>query len=479
MSKRVDIDKLPTGVAGLDEVLGGGLPELSFNLIAGGPGCGKTTLAHQIMFANASAERPGLYITVVGEPPLKMLRYQQQFGFFDLGKVGGAIRFLHLGDVLADHGLEGVLAAIVAEIQRTHPRLVVVDSFRSVIRKAQEDGEIDIGHFVQRLALQLTSWEATTFLVGEYVDHDDSNPLFSVADGIFWLYQQVTRSSVVRKLQVVKMRGQGQVPGVHTMTIDGDGLRVFPRTPAVPLAEDEEATRGAPGRRGTSGIPALDVLLGGGIPDGYSMLVAGPSGVGKTTLATQFAVEGAIHGEPAVIAIFERRPADYVRSAMRAQAIDELIRADKLRILYLRPLDLSIDETLTSVRDAVRAIGARRVVVDSLSGLEVALAPGFREDFREALYRTVGALTRLGVTVMMTAEVEGAGAAHQIAPLAMSFLTDGVIVMRYHEEHGAIARSLTVLKMRGSAHSHEVRAFTIDGEGIAVGPRLGAGDAAR
>src|SRR6478609_487939 len=114
---KVTINKLPTGVPGLDEILGGGLPEFSFNIIAGAPGCGKTTLAHQFAFANATAERPALYFTVLGEPALKMLRYQQQYTFFDLSKLNSAVRFINLSQVLVDRGLDGILEEIAREVE--------------------------------------------------------------------------------------------------------------------------------------------------------------------------------------------------------------------------------------------------------------------------------------------------------------------------------------------------------------------------
>ena len=104
---KVTSKKLPTGVPGLDDILGGGLPEFSFNIIAGAPGCGKTTLAHQFIFANATPERPALYFTVLGEPSLKMLRYQQQYTFFDASKLNRSVRFINLSQVLLDHGLAG------------------------------------------------------------------------------------------------------------------------------------------------------------------------------------------------------------------------------------------------------------------------------------------------------------------------------------------------------------------------------------
>jgi circadian clock protein KaiC len=169
---RVTIQNLPTGVPGLDAVLGGGIPELSFNIIAGAPGGGKTTLAHQIMFANATPERPALYFSVLGEPALKMLRYQQQFRFFDSEKLNRAIRFVNLTDVLLEKDLGAVLAEITREVEATSPAIVVVDSFRTVIRNVASgpNSEIALQSFVQRLALQLGSWQATTFLVGEYAE---------------------------------------------------------------------------------------------------------------------------------------------------------------------------------------------------------------------------------------------------------------------------------------------------------------------
>ena len=132
----VRIQRLPTGVPGLDEILGGGLPEYSFNIIAGAPGSGKTTLAHQIMFANATKRSPALYFTVLGEPAIKMLRYQQQFSFFDVSKIDGAIRFVNLSQVVLENDLGAVLDEIVKEVEAANARIVVVDSFRTVVRRA-------------------------------------------------------------------------------------------------------------------------------------------------------------------------------------------------------------------------------------------------------------------------------------------------------------------------------------------------------
>src|ERR1700682_1344946 len=304
---RVKINRLPTGVPGLDEILGGGLPEFSFNIDAGAPGCGKTTLAHQFMFANATPERPALDFTVLGEPALKMLRYQQQYTFFDASKLNRSVRFINLSKVLLDRGLAGILEEITKQVEPANPSIVVVDSFRTVVRRVLET-EVQIQGFVQQLGLLLTSWEATTFLIGEYVESElRDNPIFTVADGLIWLYQTVERNSVVRKLQIMKLRGQASVPGLHTFRITDAGLQTFSRTLGLTKRRSKDATS----QRLSMGIPELDKMLGGGIPEGDSVLVAGSSGTGKSALATQFLAEGIRQGEAGIAGVFEERPKEY------------------------------------------------------------------------------------------------------------------------------------------------------------------------
>jgi circadian clock protein KaiC len=376
-TERVAIRRLPTGVPGLDEILGGGLPEYSFNIIAGAPGCGKTTLAHQIMFANASAERPALYFTVLGEPAIKMLRYQQQLTFFDESKMNGALRFVNLSQTVLEKDLSAVLDFIVKEVESSGARMVVVDSFRTVVRKIHGDEtEMQLQGFVQRLALHLTSWQATTFLIGEYLEGElRDNPVFTVADGLFWLYQNIERNSIVRKLKVMKLRGQESVPGLHTFRITTEGLQSFPRT--FGLTQEARQVKGK--RRLSTGIRELDALMGGGVPEGDSLLVAGSSGTGKSILGSQFIAEGLRKGEPGIVAIFEEVPTEYAERAARFGIdFDKPQKDGKLKILYLRPLDLSVDETVHEIVNAVRTINCKRLVIDSLVGFEMALAPGFR-----------------------------------------------------------------------------------------------------
>jgi circadian clock protein KaiC len=469
--ERVTIRKLSTGVPGLDEILGGGLPEYSFNIIAGAPGAGKTTLAHQVMFANATPERPALYFTVLGEPAIKMLRYQQQFQFFDPAKLNSSVRFINLSEVVLEKDLGAVLAEIVKEVEAVNPGVVVVDSFRTVVRKAAGGtGEVELQAFVQRLALHLTSWQATTFLIGEYTEGEiRDNPVFTVADGLFWLYQQVERNSIVRKLQIMKLRGQASVPGLHTFRVTGAGVQTFPRT--FGLTGRVEKGRGR--RRLSCGVADLDVMMGGGIPEGDSVLIAGPSGSGKSVLATQFIADGLRRGEPGIIAIFEERPEEYAgRAANLGMDFETAQNEGKLNILYLRPLDLSVDETMREIIDAVEKTGAKRLVIDSLAGFELALAPGFRTDFRESLYRMIGALTRTGVTIVSTVELIESFTELALSPYAISFLSDDIIRLRYVEIGAQLRKVLMIVKMRGGDHSKDIREYEVTSEGLRIGERL-------
>ncbi len=468
---KVTIRQMPSGVHGLDDILGGGIPEFSFNIIAGAPGSGKTTLAHQIVFANATAQKPALYFTVLGEPAMKMLRYQQQYAFFDASKLGTGLRFVNLADLVLNQDLDAVFEEITRQVAAVSPGLVVVDSFRTVIRRAVGSaGELELQTFIPRLAQFLTSWEATTFLVGEYAPEEvRDNPVFTIADGLLWLSQVAERNSVVRKLQVVKLRGQASVPGLHTVRISDDGLQAFSRT----LGLIGQKPRPAQRRRLSLGIPELDQMMGGGVLEGDSLLVAGPSGTGKSALATQFINEGLRRGEPGILAIFEERPPGYTE---RADSLGLNLKTPqkegRLEILFLRPLDLSVDETLQEILDAVARVGAKRLVIDSLVGFEMALAPGFRLDFRESLYRMIAALTGAGVTILSTIEIEDTFTAMPFSHYTISFLTDDIIRLRYVEIDGQLRKVIVVVKMRGGNHSKDIREYVITDQGLVVlGPR--------
>ena len=208
-------------------------------------------------------------------------------------------------------------------------------------------------------------------------------------------------------------------------------------------------------------------MMGGGLPRGYSLLVAGPSGSGKSILAAGFLAEGARSGETGVIAAFEQRS-----NAARGPVLADLIGSDRIGVVDTGAPDLSVEEITMLLLTEIRRLKASRVIIDSLSGFELALAPTFRDDFRESLSRLVSSLTSIGASVVMTSELEDRYTDLRFSPYGAAFMTDAIIVQRYIEVDSRLQRILAVVKVRDSDHSHELRLFHIDADGIKIGPML-------
>ncbi|KKN35933.1 hypothetical protein LCGC14_0778650 [marine sediment metagenome] len=397
-----------------------------------------------------------------------MLRYQQQFTFFDTDKVNESIRFINLSADAATGDFNQVLARITQEIEAYSPALVFVDSFRSVLREAEHQPEDanNLQRFLQLLGLQLTGWQATSFLIGDFLSDSGSHQILTVADGLLSLEQSIERNSMVRKIQVMKMRGQATLPGKHAFRISSDGINIFPATIIHKGPEDvgEVSKALLCKKRVTMGVPHLDDMLGGGLPSGHSLLIAGPSGSGKTILATAFLAEGARISEPGVIVAFEQTPG---QSWLRT--LGDMIQGQQIGLINLRALDLSVDEIIQRLTHVIKERKATRVVIDSLSGFELAVAPTFRKDFRESLFRMMGILSGLGVTVLMTSELEDRYTDLRFSPYGAAFLTDAIIVQRYIEVESRLERVMSVVKVRGSSHSAEIRRYDITDKGIVIG----------
>ncbi|ADO72075.1 uncharacterized protein STAUR_4295 [Stigmatella aurantiaca DW4/3-1] len=299
------LPRVPTGNPQLDAILGGGFPANSINILMGEPGSGKTILAERLIFANAEVgQRPILYLTTLSEPLEKVVRYLQQFGFYDEEKLtSGAIVYESIAQELEEQGIAAVVPKLKEIIKTLSPSIIVIDSFKAV--HDLSTSVPDMRRMLYEVSGLLTAYETTAFFVGEYSEAQISiYPEFAVADGMVELARKKQGTRDERYLRVLKLRGSNYLEGLHAFRITSDGLEVFPRltSPEVPLSYSVRDARLA------TGVKGLDTMLQGGVWAGSSTLIEGRTGSGKTTLALQFILEGLKRGDPASTSTSRRTP---------------------------------------------------------------------------------------------------------------------------------------------------------------------------
>jgi circadian clock protein KaiC len=450
--------RLTSGSQRLDAILGGGFPDHAINLVAGPPGSGKTILAQQYAFWNATPERPAVYLTTVSEPLEKVLRYGQTLAFFDVEAVGRTVLYEDLGELLGAQGLQGVLDRVDRLVKEQLPGILVIDSFKALHPYAADDGEFR--RFLHILSGRLSAFPVTSVWVGEYGEAElSSAPEFAVADAIVSLSSVTAGQRELRTLQVLKLRGSQFLSGKHAYRLSEEGVEVFPRL-ADPV---DPASYPLAAERISSGIPALDAMIGDGYWPGAATLVAGPTGSGKTLMGLHFVVGGARRGEPGVIATLQENPSQLQRVA---QGFGWSLEDDGIELLYRSPVDLYVDQWVYELLGAIERTGARRVLVDSLGDL--AFAAGDQARYREYLYSLVQRCSRLGISLLMTLELGELFQLVRLSEAGVSHLSDNVLVLQYLRQQSEVRRSMTVIKTRASLHQPRIRLFTITGEGIAL-----------
>jgi circadian clock protein KaiC len=452
--------RVSSGSEQLDAVVGGGLIANSINVVMGLPGSGKTILAQQYVFENASEDRPAVYFSTVSEPLEKILRYGQTLSFFDPSAIGSRVFYEDLGATLnRQDALTETLARVVTVLRERRPGLIVIDSFKA-LRPFASDATA-FRRFLQDLAGSLSAYPATSLWVGEYGPEEVGlAPEFAVADGIISLASERAADRDTRVLQVVKLRGSECLTGTHGYRLSAQGLHVFPRL-ADPV---DQAAYAQEDQRISSGIPLLDDALASGFWPGASTLVAGPSGSGKTLLGLHFVFKGAEMGEPGLIAGLQENPTQLERVA---NGFGWSLGNDDVHLMYRSPVDLYLDEWVYGLLAAIEEHKIRRVLIDSMGDMRAASSDeiGFREYVYSLLQRTA----RAGVSVFMTLEVAELFGVTRLSEYDISHLSDNVVLLQFVRGESRIKRALTVMKTRASAHDPRILEFEITSKGIELG----------
>lgn len=451
--------RLTSGHGPLDEILSGGLPANGISLIMGQPGTGKTILAQQYTFQNASPERPVVYFSTLSEPMEKIVRFGQTLDFFDPSAVGTSVFYEDLGQATARDGLAGATEQITATLKDRRPGLVIIDGFKAL--RVFADSDAAFRRFLHQLAGRLTAFPAASLWVGIYEAADvPLLPEFAVADAIVDLRTARTGQRDMRLLEVRKLRGSGFRSGQHAYRLDHTGLHLFPRLADTPADSGYQMT----GERLPFGVPALDSMLAGGLWPGASTMITGPAGSGKTVLGLHFIQAGIPRGEPGVIATLQENPTQLRRmlTGLGWPADDPSIE-----VVYRSAVDIYIDEWVYEVLATVERTGARRVLLDSLIDLRTAAPDETR--FREFMYSLTQRLARQGINLVMTCEVPELFGARSLSNFAASHLSDNVIMLNFYTDQGLIKRAVSVVKSRASAHDGAMREYTITPQGISIG----------
>jgi circadian clock protein KaiC len=468
------MEKVRTGVPGLDDVLGGGLPPEGIYLVQGNPGVGKTTLALQFLLEGQRAGESSLYLALTEtRRELQMVASSHGWSLEGLtiwepeARGQGAVQeedqtMFHPAEVELDETTK----PIIEEIQRTRPRRVVIDSLSEIRLLSREP----LRYRRQLLSLKrlfLGSTCTVLLIDTPAVSGQDSAGILETLIGGLILIEKTTPAygATRRRLVVDKLRGVPFREGYHDVRIKTGGMMVYPRLVA---AEHQGASNLEPI---SSGIQELDALFDGGLERGTSTLIMGAAGTGKSSLATQYAMAAARRGERAALYTFEETFATWLaRSTALGFDVKPHIDSDLIRLLHVDPAELSPGELAASVRDGVENDAVRLIVIDSLNGYLQSVP---EESFLVLhLHELLTYLAQNGVTTIMNIAQHGLLGPAMAAPVDVSYLADSVLLLRYFEASGEVRQAISVVKKRSGKHERTIREFHLDKGGVRVGKPL-------
>jgi circadian clock protein KaiC len=454
------MERLTTGNGEVDKILMGGFPTNAIHVIMGAPGTGKTILAEQICFANASPGRPILYIATFSEPLQKLVGFLQEFSFAKPEKLGTEIVYEYIGEdmLMAPERLPERLQELLS-LHR--PKIIVIDSFKALADLMPERSAWR--RTLDAITGMLTAYDTTTFWVGEYMAEMMSDlPEFAVADGIVDITRTERGARDERFLRVLKLRGSGFLAGHHAVHLGPDGIEAFRRfiTPATPT--DYRPVF----ERLKSGIAGLDDMVATGWLRGTATLVTGPSGAGKTSLGMQFLRAGVDEGEPGLLASFQESPIQLVRMmSSLGWEPTKLLGRGKLDHYYTSPVELQIDTVANEIVRRIGQDGVKRVVIDAVTDLEKGSEDPLR--YRDLLYSLTQLFAAQNVTSMLLVESVGSYPGHAVSGYEVSYMSDNILLLEVLLGED-LTRTIRILKSRGSEHDGRRHRLRITRSGVAV-----------
>lgn len=455
------MERITTGVVGLDQILQGGLPQYSTVLVAGAPGTGKTILTQNMLFNNAKNANV-LYITTLSEPQIKVIRYQQQFSFFDSNTFMERVVYQDIGSVIRREGINKALENIDRLVKQHQPILVAIDSLKAIADILTSYREFR--EFISDLNLKLALWGCTVLLLGEYSEEEiQKRPEAAIVDGIVYLCGTEERKHQKRYLRVLKMRGTDFAPGEHIMKITGDGVQIYPRLNPVVAEQFYDSED----RRQATGIAGLDQMIQGGLPVGTTTLVSGGTGTGKTLLGLNWLVQGAREKETGLFVTFEESPGQLIRSCRSfGWDLQDMVEQKLLHLLHTSPIELDVDEHVHDIQVLAKKLGVKRIVIDSITTFEIGMSDKIK--YTDYLWGLADFFKTQGISLMLINESYNLFGTPQISRQGISYIADNIIFLQYLEHGLDIRRLIGVLKMRGSRHQTVIREYAIGDSGPVV-----------
>jgi circadian clock protein KaiC len=459
----VGLQRLPSGIAGLDIILGGGFLKGGLYIIQGPPGTGKTTLGNQLCFRHVAGKPRALYVTLLAEYHARMMQHLSIMSFFDISKIPDQLTYLNGLRVLHDEGLKGLLALLRREITTGGASVLVLDGIVPARRVAEDDQAFN--EFVHELQIIAIATECTVFILTSS-QGIKVTPEHTMVDGIIELTDQLSGWTAESSLQVVKFRGSAFLRGRHAFKITSDGIVVHPRIEAL-LARPSRPDAGSP-RSISCGIDQLDVMLGGGLPASSTTMIMGPSGTGKTTLGLQFLARCS-PAEPGLLFGFYETPARLdAKIAAVCQPLRGLIDSDAVEVRWQPPTDDLLDAYGERLLQAVHRRKVKRLFIDGLGAFKQASStePSRIGNFLTAL---MNEMRVLGVTTLYTLEVPDIMGPTIRTPIGdLSSLAENLILLRFVEVGSQLRRLISILKVRDSQFDASLHEYVTSGQGLLI-----------